>query len=499
MSMFSSLPFYVENSCISCGERICICEENENFIRPILKHSIQKKATKGDPGADGATGNTGATGATGLPGGSGADGAIGGTGATGATGSPGTAGANGATGDTGATGAKGDPGKNSTDIITEVLSHTLIPIGINMIQNIDSKEYTLPDPETYSKVEIQLLQKETKPIIINTSSGSFVLSSTEYLNEWKILGNSSTFFPTKKKSEISIHKNIKSLALSKNGERLIVISNTPMIYDLKTEKTSHITQLENPQSAVISENGNFGAVTIQETISYLGTGSKINEKLVDKSLIYVNGIYKYTLDGSCQKINNYFCLIKDGDSLKTINLDHTIDIMNLETSINTLSANSETLVITTASKVQIYGLSDNKWIISKQLVNPDWNGTANPIAKISTDSQILAVATDNKTDEGICQKITIYKYNGISYAHQTVLTFGDSLTSEGTPQFLELSDNGTTLAWCNSKTIQIIVKTGDKWHLMKSLTFPTLVTGLNLSGNGKQLVVWSNDLICIYN
>jgi len=511
---FSSLPFYVENSCLGCGERICICDEKENFIKPILKHSIQKKSTKGDTGETGATGATGAPGNPGAPGFPGTDGANGTNGTTGATGATGTNGTNGATGTTGvngttgntgvtgATGATGEPGKNSSEVISELIGHILIPYGVNLIQNLDIKEYTLPDPDIPSKVEIQLLNKETKPIIINTSSGSFTLSSAEYYKhlvynkEWYTLGYSSDFFPTKKKLEIEIHKHIKCVALSKNGNNLIIISNTPMIYDLKNDKIFKITNLENPQSCVISEDGNIAVVTVKEAVSYMRS-SVIEEKSVYKSLIYYNGVYKNTLDGLCEKINNSFCLIRNGETLKTVNLERTIEVTNLDASINTLSANYDTLVISTKSIVQLYAFSDNKWVISKQFSTPD--SGISQLAKISTDSRILAVATDNKIDEGICQKIIVYKFNGISYLLQTVLTFGNSITTEGTLQHLELSNNGSVIAWSNSKDVHIIVQTGEKWYLLKTLSFPTLVTGISLSGNGKKLAVWSNELIYIYN
>ncbi len=504
---FSSLPFYVENSCLGCGERICICEEKESFIKPILKHSNYKKNSKGETGEVGSTGNTGNTGSTGTDGKNGSTGC---TGTTGNDGKNGTIGCTGATGNdgkagvTGATGATGEPGKNSSEIITEIRDLMLIPYGINLIQNLDSKEYTLPDPDISSKVEIQLLNKETKPIVINTKSGSFVLSSSEYFKrlvfhrEWHILGNYSDFFPTKKKLEIDVHKHIRSIALSKNGDDLIVISNTPMIYNLKNNKIFKITNLENPQSCVISEDGNIAVVNIKESVSFLNKQVHvIEDKYVYKSLIYYGGEYKYTLDGLCEKINNSFCLIRNGETLKTVNLDKTVEVTNLDASINTLSANYDTLVISTKSIVQLYTFSDNKWIISKQFSTPD--SGISQLAKISTDSKILAVATDNKIDEGICQKIIVYKFNGISYSLQTVLTFGNSITTEGTPQLMELSNYGAIIAWSNSKDVHIIVQTGERWYLIKTLSFPHLVTGLSLSGDGRKLVINSNDLIYIYN
>lgn len=499
---FSSLPYTIDNSCLGCGERICICDENGTFVKPIIKHSIQKKNTKGDPGEDGAPGPPGTTGATGTTGTTGANGHTGANGAIGATGSTGVTGANGAIGATGVTGATGAPGKNSSEIIIETMD-ILIPTGINFIKNYDTKEYHLPNPDAPSKLKLELVNKETRPVVISTKCGSFVLSSTEYtkslvfLDQWRMHSGSS-FFPTKKKNTIEVHKNIKSVALSKNGDKIIVISNTPMVYNLKTDKTSHITNVESPQFAVISENARYTAISVKETVSFLGKGSTINESTVFKTKVYANDLYEYTLDGFCEKINNYFMLMRSGDTLKTINLDKSTDIKELDVSYNNLNANCETLAIANKSKVQIYTLSDNKWVMAKQLVNPE-SENSNPLVKISTDSQILAVATESKNNDGVDQKIMVYKHNGISYVNQTVLTFADSPTTDRTPQFFELSDNGTVIAWCNSKNIHIVVKTGDKWHLTKSFVFPTLVLGLNLSGDGKILVAWSNEIIQIYS
>ena len=109
----SNQPYVIDKACIHCGERLCICgDENLGKPKPILKHTEKKTI----PGPQGPPGEKGEDGERGPPGEPGPPGPCGSSGDKGPKGDKGSQGPIGPQGEKGPQGDRGDIGLDHKDL-----------------------------------------------------------------------------------------------------------------------------------------------------------------------------------------------------------------------------------------------------------------------------------------------------------------------------------------------------------------------------------------------
>jgi hypothetical protein len=515
---FSNSSFVVENSCLNCGERICICEDEQpstptNRLKPIIKHYPKKdNITKKEPinGVDGKDGINGKNGQNGKDGLNGKDGQNGKDGKDGLNGKDGTNGQNGINGKDGMNGKDGLNGKDGISYTFTIENNSLSPETALSIIDVN-ENFLLPNSNKITKKEIICKHKNIKPILISTLNGSFILGPYNsyrqlyYDNfQWNLLGINNSFFPSKKR--LLSEEKVNSCKISKNA-KILVLQKEDACYLYKFRNMEHVTKINiKSNKYYISESGKYFAIQNENIVhSY--------DVISNKKLFEFNGIL-------CGITDQFIIIYKNENlphsgpegSLITYHLNNFPSFFTLETKVDSINFNLDMLILGIDDKIQLYKLYENTqtqeshWILFKQITDKNNTDVNNSNFCLSADNHTMAITSLTNNKE---QVVLVHSKINNNYILQTGLSFESSDIKEqreenierikSKMQYLQLSDDGNTLIWSNSNIVEIVVRDGENWILQTPIKFENDIQYMSLSGDGRNLMVVSGERVYVCN
>ena len=261
------------------------------------------------------------------------------------------------------------------------------------------------------------------------------------------------------------------------------------VYQFPEFKLIHQIQTTH-QNYAISDNGKY--------LAYQNTSDEVK-------LFSLVNLQELTYSGVLCGLNNYYLLLYIKHGVKTINL-HTDESFTLETAVNSINFNLNTLVIGFEEHIKIYRFENESWILVKHLVDKYSSDSNNSNFAISADGKIIAITSckeisDDSNEGEIEQIVPIYTRIGNKYPLETTLSFSTSLVpaAEGIKQYLKLSDDGRTLIWANRNLIEVIVHQDENWVRQEPIQFQENIEYISIDAKARFLIVVSGGKVYLCN